>query len=279
MFCILGNQRSGTNFLGSLIRSHPEVSLLIEPFSQHFRFIGEQFCRHWGARDYDVRSYHRSLAMHSEEASWLEAFRDWFYSTPGGIKVFKETVFLMKLQWFNLYLPGVQLIFLSRNPLGIISSFKKSSLFTAWNYQEKYQILKSEVFEHQDLHKYRYIFELIEEKKWVQCLLAMILVRRGELLRHLYHFKHHVLSYEALCQETEKEVARLFDFMKLEFPQSVRNEIGYRCSTLRGGTYSTYRETKNAPFGWVQVLSSQEKWEVEQILIEVDGNGALQQAA
>lgn len=279
MFCILGHQRSGTNFLSSLIRSHPEASLLIEPFSQHFRFVSEQFCRNWGIGDYDDLCYHRSLPKRSEEVAWLEAFRDWFYSAPGGVKVFKETVFLMKLRWLNLYLPGVQLIYLSRHPLGIISSYKKSSLFTAWNYQEKYQVLKSEVFEHPELHRYRYIFGLIEEQKWVQCLLAMILVRRGELLRHLPNFKHHVLSYEGLCQETEREVARLFDFMKMEFPQSVRNEIRHRCSAFRGGTYSTYRETSKAPFGWAQVLNGQEEWEIEQILVEVDGNESLQRAA
>lgn len=236
---ILGHPRSGTNFLTHVIRTDERTSCMIEPFSLHSRYASENESRYWGAKDYDSHFYHKDLASLPGTQKYFSDFRKWAYTETGDIRLFKETTFLLQMEWLSLYLPGLKVIYLERNPQAVVESFKTNNLFEKWGYEKKYQVLAQELAK-PELSAYSKL-PRPEQPSWISQLLFLWYVKTTEAKRKLNLFEHMTISYDDLSRKPLESFERAFAFMGLDLRASVRHEIDERTSKSRGGFHSTFR--------------------------------------
>ncbi len=257
-FMILGHPRSGTNFISTILRSHPEISLLIEPFSMHNRYTQEQFFRYWGDDSYKTDVYHKGLGSFPKSVEFFADFRKWFESKEDELHGFKETTFLMKLQWLHEYLPEANVIYIERDPRGIVSSFKKGGLFERWNYQNLFYGLAEDVKGNPQLHQYAELVEETDQSNWVDVLTTMYIIATQEAKRNLPSFRHTQWKYERVVASPESSFSEILAFLGLQMDKEVEKEIGLRCSETRGGTFSTYRNSREISQQYRYILSPNE---------------------
>lgn len=243
-FTILGFPRSGTNFLSSILATHPEVTLLVEPFSMHNGYIKSNFFLPWFPESYNSANFHSGMERYRTTIDYFNDFRIWINSGDREIRGFKETTFLMKLGWLQMYLPNLDIIYLERNPKGVVSSFKKEGLFERWNYQDIFYRLVDEMVQCQKLEQYRQLVRETDSANWIDVLTTMYIVSTSEVKRNLSLFRHTNVKYERLANIPLLSFVEIFDFLGLKINELVRKEIEERCLERRGGTFSTYRNSK-----------------------------------
>ena len=243
-FMILGHPRSGTNFLATILKSHPKISLLREPFSMHNGYIRANFFRYWSGDSYDSTIHHDEMPEYPASIDFFTDFRAWLIAEGGEARGFKETTFLMKLEWLQQYLPGINVIYLERDPRGIVSSFKKGNLFERWNYQEIFYGLINDATQMPRLQQYKEIIEDTNESNWIDVLTTMYIISTSEAKRNLPQFRHTQVKYEVIAANLDSSFAEILAFLGLQMDERVKKEIQERCSETRGGTFSTYRNSR-----------------------------------
>ncbi len=261
---VIGHPRSGTNFASHVLREHPRVSMAIEPFSMHLRFLVKNECAFWTSEDYDDVSMHQDLAPTSETARYLRDFRAWFYSQTGELRVLKETLFFLQMDWLKEYLPGIRVVYLERNPMAVMASFKKANFFDRWNYGERFELLSKTVRENEKLHEYLPLFG-DQEDSWESKLAKMWFIRISEIRKQLSSFDHIAMEFEDLILDPHYFFDEILKFTGMQMDASVDNGIKARCTESKGGTYSTFRNPQEVLSSWKHNLSSDEKRVIRRI--------------
>lgn len=267
---ILGHPRSGTNFLSSIVRTHPDVSLLIEPFGQHSEFVRNSTLRYWDEDDYDRVFMHKDLVGSPSSSRYFCGFRDWLMSGDG-VKSFKETTFFLKLKWLKKYLPGVRVLYTFRDPRGIVSSFKRANLFEEWGYRKKFRTLQSEARRRDELDRYEEIIEHTDTNSWIDMLTTIWYVRTSEAKEKIDLFDARLVNYEDLAEDPHTGFQEVFDYLDFEMGEYTKDVIEERCSVTKGGIYSTFRDSFTVSQRWRKDLNNHEKWLVEDKTMELAG--------
>jgi hypothetical protein len=257
-FMVLGHPRSGTNFLSTIIRSHPDVSFITEPFSMHNGFIRLNFLKYWGEESYVQDIFHKDMKDSQASIRFFAEFKKWFMSSDEEIRAFKETTFLMKLKWLKQYLPELNIVYIQRCPQGVVSSFKKSGLFSRWNYQEIFYRLSEESKKERGLSQYAQIVEETSPNNWIDVLTTLYYVATNEARNHLGLFRHTNITYEHLATNTSFAFAEIFSFLGLSMRAEVEKEILERCFETKGGIFSTFRNSKETCFQYKYFLTHEE---------------------
>lgn len=257
-FMVLGHPRSGTNFLSAILRSHPDVSFITEPFSMHNGFIRLNFFKYWGEESYAQDIFHKDMKGSQSSVRFFAEFKKWLMSGNEEIRAFKETTFLMKLKWLKQYLPELNIVYVQRCPQGIVSSFKKSGLFSRWNYQEIFYRLSEECKKEPDLSQYAQIIEETSSNNWIDVLTTLYYISTNEAKNHLGLFRHTNITYEHLAADTLCAFAEIFNFLGLPISAEVEKEISERCSETKGGIFSTFRNSRETCFQYKYLLTREE---------------------
>ncbi|MFH1565513.1 MAG: sulfotransferase [bacterium] len=257
-FMVLGHPRSGTNFLSAILRSHPDVSFITEPFSMHNGFIRLNFFKYWGEESYIQDIFHKDMRDSQASVRFFAEFKKWLMSGNEEVRVFKETTFLMKLKWLKQYLPELNIIYIQRDPKGVVISFKKSGLFLRWNYQEIFYRLSEESKIEHGLSQYAQIIEETSLNNWIDVLTTLYYIATNEARNNLELFRHTNVVYEHLATNTLYAFAEIFNFLGLSISAEVEKEIAERCSETKGGIFSTFRNSRETCFRYKYLLTQEE---------------------
>lgn len=269
---ILGHPRSGTNFVSAIFSSHPSVNLLVEPLSQHSRFFSDYDSVYWKKTDFDPVNLHVALMAMPAAIEFAREFKKWLYFDTGEARVFKETTFFFQLEWLKEYLPDLKIIYIERNPHGVVSSFKKSDFFNRWNYSERFRVLAEQVNNCKDLEGYRPMVAKVSGSSWVDQLTTMWYIRTREARKGLQLFDHNIFKYEDLIVNPQLQFAEMFKFAGLELTNQVMETIRDRCQETRGGEFSTFRDSKKVAGEWKRVLDADEKRIIRRKYLRITGD-------
>lgn len=242
---LLGHPRSGTNYLKALLAANPLIFSLNEPFSLHFKHFLDNDCSIWSSDDYNEEFLHEKLKGDTHTIVKLKKLQKALKEKRlDSVRLIKETTFLTQLEWFHKYL-GVDLpiIFLTRNPYAVISSFKKSRLFRKWGYGSRYDRLKKSCKE--SARAYMPLFELADKFESEEAKLAVIwIIRNSEAilkLNALYNYK--LVRYEDLIDDTDTQIRDIMDFIGLDVHPNQQSLISKSQKGVKGiNRYSSFRK-------------------------------------
>lgn len=263
---VIGHPRSGTNFVSSIIMSDPSVSFLVEPFSQHSAIFSTYEFKRWERTDFDQDSFHSAFRGMPETIRFLKDFKKWLYFDTGELRIFKETMFFLQLGWLREYLPDLRVIYIERNPRGVVSSFKKANLFERWNYSKRFSMLSEQVSACDDLAEYRTMVARTSSGSWVDMLTTIWYIKTREAKKGLQHFDHICIEYEDLVKNPESRFADIFKFAGLNLMDQVVQTIRDKCRETRGAEFSTFRDSKQIVDEWKSLLDKGEKKSIRQCL-------------
>ncbi|MEM4360129.1 MAG: HAD-IA family hydrolase [Candidatus Bilamarchaeaceae archaeon] len=266
---ILGHPRSGTNFLATILGSEQTVNAIIEPFSLHCKFAIDNECRYWGADDFDPILFHRELSNMPEATKYFGEFRDWLYAKSGELRLFKETMFFLQMEWLSHYLPDIKIIYLERDPKAVIASYKKDRLFEKWDYERRFRTLAEEVKKKRQLASYKSLFENASTATQVEKLAIMWYIRISEARKNLFRFDHVAVSYENVIKNPYEMFKRLSEFSGIRMTKKMKEAINERSRESRGSTYSTYRDPIKSLERWKNTLNDFEKKAISRIVKDV----------
>lgn len=256
---ILGHPRSGTNFLSSIIMSHPHVSFLVEPFSLHCSFFTDNDLRYWDSSDFDPALFNRDLISSPDMQQFLKDFTGWIRFPSGDVKAFKETTLFLKMGWLKQWMPDLKVIYVERDPIGVVSSFKTSNLFERWGYGRRFGILEAEVRTKDELVRHRGLVADTDKGSWVDMLTTIWIVRTSEARSRLGLFDHIIVPFDDLLDDPHGTFSQVFDFMGLFMDNRITEAIDQRRKRSKGGIYSTFRDPEQVKSNWQLVLGENEK--------------------
>ncbi|MFH1306487.1 MAG: HAD-IA family hydrolase [Candidatus Micrarchaeota archaeon] len=265
-FMILGHSRSGTNFISSIIVSHPDTNVIIEPFSQHTGMVKNTDCQFWTAKDYSKVGYHAQISKNKELVQYASELKAWLHSKKEGVRIFKETTFLLQLQWLKKYLPDLRIIYVERNPLEIFASFKKSDFYNRWEYDFRFNILGESIRNNKELAGYRKIFDEVDKNSNIEKLSLMWKIKTEVAKNDLEAFVHEKFKYNGIVADPEKEFGRMFRFMSLKPTPDTIGELQERMTCDRGSEYSAYRASHAQKNKWKEILTKDEVARAKKIL-------------
>ena len=241
---LLGLPRSGTNFLSSVVRAHPQISMQIEPLSLHLGFVRQNFGRFWREDHFDEHFFHTGLLGSQADSQFLGSFRA--AMTDESVcdkRVFKETAFFLKMRWLKRFLPKLHIVYLHRNLSAVVASFENDALYRKWNYEEIFNRMSHEVRKDEDLRKYRYLLSAVDTRSELDKLVFVCIVRRRELFERLELFPSLSLNYEDAIRNHSQSLAHIAGFLGVGVVESMHRAAERRREAFRGGMYSTYRRS------------------------------------
>lgn len=194
-----------------------------------------------------------------EIVSFFKNFESWMRFSSGDVKVTKETTFFLKLEWLKQWIPDLKIVYIERDSLSVIASFKESDLFERWNYRKRFDVLKAEVKLRDELAQHRGILAAPSQDHWVSLLADIWGIRTTEARDKLGLFDHMSVSFETLVDAPQETFSQIFDFMNLRMGSNIHDAIAERRVRSKGSTYSTFRDPEQVKSKWKLMLSSDEK--------------------
>lgn len=176
-------------FRQQLHRSHPLSTMSIDPISPS---------------EYELKT------MHPYELHWFRNFVASKYSERP--HVIKETnLFFSAKNLLDLF-PDSSVIMLTRDPVGIASSFVSDNLFERWNYRERYNRLK-DVTMQPEYDKYRIFFGEESDGDGLRELVRLIMLNTHLLNESLTGRDQLMVGYEESVMNRQAVLARLSHFL------------------------------------------------------------------
>lgn len=124
-FILLGQHRSGTSYLLDLIRHHPDVDTINEPFSMHLDFFRENE-EVWHENEFVNDILHKSLVAYPETVKFIKSLNKWMNTSFPNTRGFKETALFEKFGWLKRAIPFKKLLILIRDPREILFYRRKN---------------------------------------------------------------------------------------------------------------------------------------------------------
>jgi len=238
-FALFGQHRSGTSCVLDLIRHHPSVDTINEPFSMHLDFFRENETR-WSANEYDVRCLHGELAGLDETIEYIRDLDRWMNFPFPNVRGFKETALFEKYGWLKKAVRFDQTLVLLRDPRAFIASVVKRRLHESWwNYRERAE---------------RYYKRNVVEPSWLDnpaLLCAVIWKSRMEYLIEIIDQPNSVvLRLEDIMDDTETVLPLVMASLGLQVSDTQLEFLEETSRETRGSTYSNYRTKEDVLYGW-----------------------------
>jgi len=249
-FTVLATQRSGSNFVAELLRIHPSVDVLNEPFSQHLQIFRELEMEVWRASDYDRCYFHRALRNALETRQFLGELREWLTRENGYLLGIKETGLTEKLDWLGCAFPTKNYIILVRDPRAVVYSVLRRSLQNSW---WQYRSRLKRYLEVHDDENIRNELHNLDSDVWVVAKVWQVRMRR------LIDFAHRrnalIVRLEDLVESPVDITARMMEYLGASIHSSQERFLGESTTQSRGGTFSTMRRKDDVVSLWKRGLS------------------------
>ena len=238
LYLLLSSPRSGSNFLSSILREHPNIDVLVEPLNQYVTIIRDSELEYWNYCAVDEERGIKMLAENSFDSRYLRYLRRWL-ALKCGVTILKETKLATKLAWFQRLLPDARYLFLFRRPDEVVASFLNGNFFDRWKYKEKFQNLRSSS----------------------HLVLDSVAASNSEIVAHIWDLRAREMlafseenygrvafvDYNRLVEEPGAYVEKLLHHLGLEMVAEVHCEIAEKTRTTKGGVFSTYRSKSERP--------------------------------
>lgn len=255
MFVLLGHHRSGTSFVNSVVRAHPEVESINEPLSQHLDAFRDADMVVWETTDCGSDGLPAAIAPRSAAADFLFDLRRWLSAEGASRRGFKETCLFEKLGWLHGYLgvtPGALLV---RDPRAVVASVIKRDLDRSWwAYSER---LARWVGAGGQLSK------PVDFDDRVAVCAAVWALRTVRGLDHARLRQWPVLRLEDLFVDRHRYLATLMGQLELPVhPQQIAF-IEESWSETLGGTYSYRRAPESVLEEWKETLTDEDRRTIE----------------
>ena len=255
-FVLLGQHRSGTNYLLDLIRHHPAVDTINEPFSMHLDFFREDETP-WSSEDYEVDILHKCLQPFPETVEYIKDLNHWLNFPFPNVRGFKETALFEKWDWINRVLCYDKLIIIVRDPRATIASVLRRDLHRSWwDY-------KSRLITYYNLTDVRSVID----SPLLTCA-AILKVRMGYLRKIMGKESCLVVRLEDIVNSNGSEVQRVMEYLGLDLHLEQIEFITETSSETRDFTYSNYRQTDQVLHSWKKIIKGKDCEMVENYLSE-----------
>ncbi len=267
-YLVLGFRRSCTTYISELIKSHPAVTCLIEPLTLNMDIFRTREFDHWADTEYVPDIFHPLLFKKPTAISFLQDFQDYLLTSRSEYLLgFKEVTLHNKLQWIKKLLPNLKVIYVTRNPLNTIASFKQIGFTKRWNYSEK--VLKFVNTSTQlpvgglPNPSIPDNYDDVE----ISCMAYKISVQ-SFLLTHPYRNSEDMMfiKIEDFLQDRMEVATDIMAFLEKNIHPNQREFIQKTSFTTKGGAYSKYRSAHDVNTRHL-VLSKTEIEKVKRILV------------
>jgi formylglycine-generating enzyme required for sulfatase activity len=278
-FLLLGEQRSGTNWLKAVLDSHPDIRLLMEPLLLHNGgSFEENPLHHMRFSDADKKQpgiLHTGLETNPYGQTITKSIIDWLLTDDGRVKGIKEVDMAFHLGWLLSCLPAIKIIRINRDLRGNVASYLKDGLLKAWGLEKKFELMLQTIRANPELESlYGSLFStrstLLPDHQKIALLFA---VAKAETDRNLskQHGKVLRVGYEELVSNPFDTLDLVLNFLKVSFSQQTASYLHETVSQSRAeGTYNIHRAKvgENGALDFVNHLTPSQAADVESIARE-----------
>lgn len=211
---LAGTGRSGTTWVCDIINYRNEYRYIFEPFRTdkvHLPLKHKQYLRP-DSSDKEARDAVKAILSGRVKNPWTDAFNHRFISGKRLIKAIRANLLL---KWMQLNFPGMPMILLLRHPCAVANSQRQ----VGWNLSLDQVFLSQDKLVEDVLAPFekeiRALEDLFERLVFLWCIetyTPLSLFRRGDI---------HVVFYEDLCVDPEKEIGRLFSYLGKQLDEKV----------------------------------------------------------
>jgi len=256
---MLAHQRSGSNYLTTLLTAHPNVLLLREPFSLHTPRFRELDLVPWHSQDFDPQVLHPSLADDPATVFYLKDLRVFLrrLSQSGYLAGFKETLLFEKVAWLRAFEPSLALIHLVRDPRAVIASVLRHPEAAEWNYEHAVA---------RYLRDYGPPVPGLDITDALGLAIASWAIRLTELSRAVEDLPAHSVRFEDMVTNPLAATQAILRKSGLALDATQEAAATEFAEVSRGGPYSSYRDADEALGRWRHDLSRADLGRIERSL-------------
>lgn len=254
-----GFYRSGSTFLGEVLK--PATRGITEPLGYFTDTPHEQ---RMSAEDFDSQllypSFHGyDVLFHHMMQTWLQNESN--YSKPALIK---ETEIGLHLDWLSKVVPvNTKLLFVRRDPRGIVASFKKDNLYDKWEFDNRFDKLARTVMTDPTMNKYLPIIKEAADADWLDKLLAYYSITMNEIDQGIKEWPGKIVeySYETLMQNPQSELERIVISLELKNIERISDKFNQLTSfsspTANSDPHAIFK-AKVDIYDWISTLTAEE---------------------
>lgn len=247
-FLVLGHHRSGTSYVLDVIRHHPNVDTINEPFSMHLEFFRNDETS-WDAEDYNPEYLHSALAAYPDTIDYIKELSEWMNSPFPNVRGFKETALIEKYYWLKKAVHFDRLFIVIRDPRAVIGSVIRRGLHNSWwDYAGR-------------LKRFYSIKDGLDDPVSVcaqilKCRLAFLLeLRESETCM--------VIKLEELLDDPVVELGKIMRYIDLDVHSEQIEFWRETSKETRDSAYSTHRGRETVENEWRKILSNSDREVVE----------------
>lgn len=262
-----GFYRSGTTFLGEVLKS--ETRAVTEPLGYFTDISHEQLLT---KDEFDQENLHSSFSGY--DIVFHRIIQSWLNNESNDTKpaLIKETEVAFHIDWLSKVLPEkTQILFVHRDPRGIIASFKSSNLYNSWQFDKRFNELSTTVKTQSKMNKYKPMIQEVKDGDWIDKLSAYYSIAMEELEESIQNWSGNVVAYryETLMQEPSKEVARIVTALGLRDADKVKAKFNlmtsYTSSNATLDPHAVFKKNVNV-YDWQSILTLEESKRIEKFM-------------
>jgi len=258
-FSLLGHHRSGTSFINDLVRTHPSVTSISEPLSQHLDLFRRPFSAHWPANSCADTCSHPSIAPGGETEVYLQELRRWLWA-PGRVHGFKETALFEQTPWLYRLLGLLPTILIVRDPRAVVSSIVRRGLHkTYWDYKQRLHVYSCQSANFLDLNDYSDPIVLAATYWTMSMSLA---------LQQSKEYGWIIVRLEDVIQNPTIWLPRIMNAIGVDVHSTQWDFLYDAWQETRGAAHSHHRATHDVLDSWKEVLSNEDQRTVVSIARE-----------
>ena len=216
---LAGSGRGGTTWLAELLNFRNNYRYMFEPFSSSHVRICEQFNTRQYLREnsknkeyYNVTRLILSGAIHHK---WIDRFNKKFICKERLIKDIRVNLFL---KWMNVNFPSMPIILMLRHPCAVALS----RITLNWGTHLDEIITQKDLvndFLSKHIKNIKNCTNKFEQNIYLWCIenyVPLKQFRKGEI---------HIVFYENLCINTEKELKCIFKWLNIPFTYDILEKV------------------------------------------------------
>lgn len=254
-FILLGHQRSGSSYLLDVIRHHPSVDTINQPFSGHLDFFREDET-FWSEESYEEEILHKSLENLPETINYIKGLDRWLNFPFPNIRGFKEIILFEKYWWLKKAMSLDKVIILVRDPRAVIASVLKRNMHTSWwDYNGK-------------LTKYYNNSADDIELSSPHMICASVWKHRMNHVQKIIEMEDNFLvtRLEDVTINPELEIKRIMEFLEFDIHHDQIEFIKETSKETRNSTYSNFRKREDVLYAWKSEIKGKKQAMVEEYL-------------
>lgn len=256
-FILLGQHRSGTSYLLDLIRHHPDVDTINEPFSMHLDFFRNNEEK-WEAEDYKEDILHDTLYNYTETIKYIKELNKWMNIDFPNLRGFKETALFEKYAWLKQVINFDKKIILVRDPRAVVVSILKRNMQnTWWDYKGKLTT---------------YYMDKIKDISIIEIPIMTCATLWKARARHLMNIIEKesclLVRLEDVLFNPNQELSKIMRYLDLDVNDDQIEFFDATSKESRDFTYSNFRKKEEVLYAWESKINKKDRENIERLLHE-----------